>query len=703
MKAHITLEQALEREKREIGQARQADAPWVGMCLSGGGIRSASFCVGVLQGLAQSGCLEHVDYLSSVSGGGYAAAWLSAWLRRAKDKAVAELAGAEEPTPVRHLRLHSSYLSERIGGMGGTTIWVLTYLWNLFLCWCLIAGGLGMALILPAIYIEVVTHHQSWAGYAFVPAAMAELIFGLYVVLDHPGFREEGLPARATILLIPSSLAVFGYSAAALFVSEHPAANRSIWIGVASLFFIILIAGVTRSRFGPVITAMVFYIAMALLLAMTIRIGKGSDEVLTLSLIPAAAVLGLFVTMYLILMWLSNSAVEVDWVNTVGVFAGVTIAWMVIATPIACKTVGILDSTTFALGAVSALVLGCLLDINQLSLHAAYRKRLITAYLAASHGDRRPRPLIGLDRDDDLPMKDLPDRPFLLVNMAARSRQSERSAESFVISKLHAGNETLGFRDSARYAGGLSLGTAMAVSGAAIDPDQTPQNWAVRLLMRMLNTRLGLWLPSTAKACRGWNRARYGTALRPLIHDIFGFSLQSDQYVKLSDGGHFDNLGLYAMVQREPDLILVVDASEDKEYSCGDLGAAMQRVRSDQGAKIELQVDYDKGRSESHSRFGRIEYRSGKKGLICYIKPVLTGDEEPEIKRYKSAHEPFPQHPTMHQLFDEWQFESYRLLGLHSFKSAHGEMLLALSQQTLPVAARLRDQLRNAATAGRGA
>src|SRR5438270_359548 len=49
------------------------------LCLSGGGIRSACFSLGVIQGLARMGLLHHFDYLSTVSGGGFLGGWLSAW------------------------------------------------------------------------------------------------------------------------------------------------------------------------------------------------------------------------------------------------------------------------------------------------------------------------------------------------------------------------------------------------------------------------------------------------------------------------------------------------------------------------------------------------------------------------------------------------------------------------------------------------
>src|SRR5258708_2175247 len=54
------------------------------LCLSGGGIRSATFALGILQGLAFAGVLGTIDYLSTVSGGGYTGGWFTAWLRRGR-------------------------------------------------------------------------------------------------------------------------------------------------------------------------------------------------------------------------------------------------------------------------------------------------------------------------------------------------------------------------------------------------------------------------------------------------------------------------------------------------------------------------------------------------------------------------------------------------------------------------------------------
>ena len=58
---------------------RHARANHAALCLSGGGVRSGSFGLGVLQGLARAGVLGKFDYLSTVSGGGYIGGWLTAW------------------------------------------------------------------------------------------------------------------------------------------------------------------------------------------------------------------------------------------------------------------------------------------------------------------------------------------------------------------------------------------------------------------------------------------------------------------------------------------------------------------------------------------------------------------------------------------------------------------------------------------------
>src|SRR5262249_21896695 len=132
------------------------------LCLSGGGIRSASFSVGVLQGLARHGLIQKFDYLSTVSGGGFAGGWLSAWLHRATETppshVASAVAGAEaardgwtflttgvagsppvEPWPVTQLRRYTRYMSPQAGSLSADT-WALvaTMVRNLLLNWAVL-------------------------------------------------------------------------------------------------------------------------------------------------------------------------------------------------------------------------------------------------------------------------------------------------------------------------------------------------------------------------------------------------------------------------------------------------------------------------------------------------------------------------------------------------------------------------------------
>jgi hypothetical protein len=99
---------------------QQLNRPQSALCLSGGGIRSASFALGVLQALARHGVLFGIDYLSTVSGGGYIGSWLSAWRHQAgDDRAVLRSLTtrtadpADEAPELGALRASSNYLTPK--------------------------------------------------------------------------------------------------------------------------------------------------------------------------------------------------------------------------------------------------------------------------------------------------------------------------------------------------------------------------------------------------------------------------------------------------------------------------------------------------------------------------------------------------------------------------------------------------------------
>src|SRR5262249_58439421 len=77
-------------------------------------------------------------------------------------------------------------------------------------------------------------------------------------------------------------------------------------------------------------------------------------------------------------------------------------------------------------------------------------------------------------------------------------------------------------------------------------------------------------------------------ALAPLIEETFGLTTDERPYIYLSDGGHFENLGLYEMVRRRCRYMVVVDAGCDPTYTFEDLGNAVRKIAIDLGVKIRF-------------------------------------------------------------------------------------------------------------------
>jgi len=306
----------------------------------------------------------------------------------------------------------------------------------------------------------------------------------------------------------------------------------------------------------------------------------------------------------------------------------------------------------------------------------------------------------------------------------------QRKAESFTVSPLHCGSFQIpdsddrtvpvygAYRRTHDYAGngGISMGTAMAISGAAVSPNMGYYSSpVVTLLMTVFNVRLGWWLgnPGPSGQQHPWyytlltsrvqqrfkdyyESAYPKSAVYPIIAEALGLTNDKNNYVYLSDGGHFENLGLYEMVLRRCRLIVISDASDDGEFQFDNLGNAVQKIRTDFGIPIDFQpmqifprTDKKKG---AYCAIGTIRYScvdkvnddQGKEvaapdGTIVYIKPVFYGDEPRDIYHYAMTHETFPHESTANQWFSEAQFESYRKLGSHivdmicKFQSGNGK------------------------------
>jgi hypothetical protein len=374
-----------------------------------------------------------------------------------------------------------------------------------------------------------------------------------------------------------------------------------------------------------------------------------------------------------------------------------------------------------------AWLLSWRVDLNEFSLHALYRNRLVRCYLGASNEQRSAHPFTGFDSNDDLPIApadashrglgqaptsalpptDAPPepariRPYPIFNCALNLvggknlAWQQRKAASFIFSPEYSGfeyrvdedneQERKGGRALARRSAyapttehaadrtSLSVGLAVATSGAAASPNMGYHSSpTLAFLMTVFNVRLGWWLRNP-RWPQVWRDPRSGLSLRELLSELLGMTTDDRAWVYLSDGGHFENLGVYELVRRRCRFIIACDAGQDGRVTFEDLGNLIEKCRADFGVDIDIdldriRLDRDARWSAWHCAVGTIYYdrmsSDTPPGTLLYLKSSLTGDEPADVLRYAAQHASFPQESTADQFFDESQFESYRALGAH--------------------------------------
>lgn len=344
-------------------------------------------------------------------------------------------------------------------------------------------------------------------------------------------------------------------------------------------------------------------------------------------------------------------------------------------------------------------------NTNRFSLHGVYRNRLIRTFLGASKENRKPNAFTDFYEKDNLNLSDLwPNSTpggkekippqYLVQNIAMNiiaTRElawQERKAMSFVVTPWWCGcgdqnreSQVLRadlagasgcYRHSEKYGGGISVGTSMAISGAAASPNMGYHSSpALSLLLTFFNVRLGAWLGNPNSAGNStWRHAGPRIAGWPMIQEALGLTDGTKEYVYLSDGGHFDNLGLYEMVRRRCRLIIISDAGCDPDFGFEDLGNACRKISIDQDIDIEFEALKMVARKTPpvegpYFAVARIKYRDpgAKEGILVYIKPNFQGIEPISVRSYALKATLFPHESTADQFFGESQFEAYRALG----------------------------------------
>jgi hypothetical protein len=649
----------------------------VGLALSGGGIRSATFNLGLLQALQRRGILRHVDYLSTVSGGGFMGGALTSLSRTPGSRFPFATSGPEgEASSVTYLRNHCNYLAPRgltdYARMAGLLFRGI--LLNMVILMPLIVvASVGVAGAYRHRLLEIIERNADASPWSWVevhwltPWAMAlgvvwTLLFPavswLYRVRLFRALRAGkrtvmgGLRTRELYERTFGGCLMLTVLAGALdfqpifvhYFHRWHVVGGFPWAGVSAALSVV--ASLAAGR------------AMALLKEHGRIVGLVVGGLLG-PLLPFVAYL-----------YLTHALV----------YGGLG--------PI----LGVSPSVVLVLGAVVVfLVLFFSADINATSMHGFYRDRLSRAYIIGQEDGADPKP------EDEVSLASIcqvgSGAPYHLFNATLNLQGAEqglppgRLSDYFVITKHFMGSTHTGYARTEHVLAGfpfVHLASAVAISGAAAAPNMGAfTNRALVFLMAALNIRLGYWVPNPRRVaaivarsgpeCVGRRLWRPGPTL--LLREMLSRLDAEGEFVNVSDGGHLENTGMYELLRRRCRFIVASDVEGDPEMAFHGLADLMRYARIDLGVEIEMRLDDfildAHGSCKQHCALGRIRYPALDDGVVetgylLYVKASLTRDEDGVLAEYRARSPLFPHEPTADQFFDERQFEAYRSLGYHA-------------------------------------
>ncbi|NKI94466.1 hypothetical protein [Rhizobacter sp. SG703] len=842
------------RRRSALGLADDADhpalaLPTVGLALSGGGVRSATFALGLLRGLAQNrgqqhgqpnserpdpadrslvadGMLGRVDYLSTVSGGGYTGAMFGRLVQAfGLPQAQALLARSDSPV-LQWLRRNGRYLSP--AGSRDIGIAVVTYLraWlaihTEFMFACML---LGLLVIAPhlAQHSTQLLDPQGWERW-FTPwwpvalslwaATAPGLVAGYWAARDShdPNARAVGPGWRDMVFVAAMAIAAWLLLRALRSGDTvNPVHDALDWATAALLALLSIVVGQLFVQARLALGREPHALAVARLRNQLTRWLKAA----TLVVVAIGGMGALDRASWWVLeelqsgnqwLWggvgfgglvvlvlrrlaqpLQQMAAEagarargwlprlMDVGSLVGLLALVT-AWLVVLQwfVFAPDTFSALREVPAWMRAllVGGLWLGWIVltagnaqMANTSSLHSFYRARLTRAYLAVGNprrglaGGPLPRGdgtrqathdvTSVVDGDDSALDSYRPETrggPIHLVGTCLNQTRDDQSGlynadrKGTAVTATWRGLE-IGPAEFVALQPGDDTGTLgrwIAVSGAAASPGAgSYTSRGLALLVYFLGVRLGHWVraPRESVQLRWLSRLAWRFAPKPLMlasEASATFYGVERPWWYLSDGGHFENSGIYPLLKRETDFMVLADASCDGDYSFGDIENLVRKARIDFGAEIDfytreeaqhlfslagsdLTVLSPEQMADNHSSRGvllaRVRYRErvGPRGpwrpeaTLLVVKPNLHDALDVDLLAYARQHERFPHESTGDQSFDEAQWESYHRLGEDFGRALHDTWLAQLpgwrspARHGLRVAARLRSAADDAA------
>ncbi len=778
----------------------QMQLPRVGLALSGGGIRSATFALGLMRGMAQSrstpsnpsqsslareGLLGRLDYLSTVSGGGYVGAMFGRLVATyGLQRAQGLMASSQSPV-LGWLRRNGRYLIP--GGSRDIGMAVVTYLraWLAihaeFMFACI---ALGLLVILPHLWqhsLQVLDanawepwYTAWWAlSLALWTALAPGMIAGYWAARDGPDptttTTRQGW--RDLIFVLAIALATFSilrslYLNAVLDPIRHsltwPSAGAlalgSVVIGqVATMAWMALDKSPHALKVAVIRNTLTRKLRWVLLASLSL-LAIGALDRLSWWILEELQTgnqwlwrgVGVGTVVVLVLRALvqplqqiaSQSHVRArEWLPRlleVGSLFGMLVlitAWLVLLQwfVFAPETFEALRSVPAWMRA-SMLAAGWLAWIllsagntqmaNTSSLHSFYRARLARAYLAVGNPRRNLADDDGVRADvtkvvqgDDTSLQryrpETKGGPIHLINTCLNQTRDDTSGlfnadrKGTAVTTSWRGLE-IGPRQFIALQDGHDAGTLgrwIAVSGAAASPGAgSYTSRGLALLLYFLGVRLGHWMraPRETAELRWLSKLSWRFIPKPMMLSSEAsatfFGVERPWWY-LSDGGHFENSGVYALLKRELDFIILSDAGADARYEYGDLENLVRKARIDFGAEIEfytreeaaslfpnasdeMTVLSPEDMGNVHSSRGvllaRIRYRARPgpdlpngqagpmlrpEGTLLVIKPNLHNALDMDLLAYARNHNGFPHESTGDQSFDEAQWESYHRLG----------------------------------------
>ena len=715
----------------------------VGISCSGGGIRAASFALGCLQVLDEHGVLrgeQHADYISAVSGGSYAvgaAAIIEYGLehpaapetkhtgRQPRATAPSATPPPSQPDPLGpysprspelyHLRKHLGYLRH---GPGGLTAEV----WRALM-------GIVMNLVL---FVSAAAFAGSLAGWIY--GRLFRELRGTCATPSSPTCVTSVSPARG-VVAVAIGLGALAAVVGLLWVLRRrlPAADSAwqraaLWTALLAALWALLA------------------LAMPQVLAWLVRSGtpKRTHTAPALSSgirhswLPLGGLGGLVVALRAAISELKSIT---DEKSTSGV-AGTLRKFRVPLTNLVCAVavpvlfggllvlfmydgalhsvfVGGTSSVYLFTALAPALVLLFIMffgDLNSWSLHTIYKARLGEAFDLERYTEVAPdrsTPRLRVQaRKAPLPLSNLELRHFPEVLICATSNltsygevPSGSGGAPFLFSQRKIGGPVVHICDTSAYEKEglgrrlLTVMDAVSISGAAVSPEMGRMTRApMRFLLALANVRLGVWLPkpravfprAKAAAPRDTPKPPSGNSkwipppgVSHLLSEALGHNPPGSRYVYVTDGGHYDNLGLVELLRdnRQCEWIWCVDASGDDIDTFTTLGEALAIAEAEFGVSVEIAPEVDM--VLDGPRFvkqpyciGKIRYRpepdgTVREGTLVVVKAGVPKNAPWSVLAYHAANAAFPCDSTINQLYTADKFDAYLALGHFAMGEAY--------------------------------